>query len=128
MSQKILDTSLDQGTVEITVFLGALSVKGKKNGQKVAYDGNDLNSVEAIDADTYRSGGGAALGAVIGGVLTGGIGLLAGAAFGGRKRYDATYLITFKDGERVAFSEDRKKVVKYLHDAEVKIRVRGMKA
>jgi hypothetical protein len=128
MPQEIIGTSLDHGTVEIIVYLGVLSVKGKKNGQKVSYDGNDLKSVEAIDADTYRSGGGAALGAVIGGVLTGGLGFLAGAAFGGRKRHDATYLITFNDEERVAFSENCKKVVKYLHHAEVKLRVKGMKA
>lgn len=43
-----------------------------------------------LDSETYRSGGKAATGAIIGGVLTGGIGLLAGAAIGGKRRKQNT--------------------------------------
>jgi hypothetical protein len=125
MARDIIETSLDQGTVEINVMFGVLMVKAKKSGKKISYDGNDVKAVEVIDAETHRSGGRAVLGAVVGGVLTGGIGFLAGAAFGGRKRHDTTYVITFNDDEQIAFSENRKKVVKYLHDTEVKLRLKS---
>ncbi|MBS7334242.1 MAG: SHOCT domain-containing protein [Weeksellaceae bacterium] len=42
----------------------------------------------SLNQETYRSAGKAAAGAIIGGVLTGGIGLLAGAAIGGKRRKD----------------------------------------
>lgn len=48
-----------------------------------------------------RSAGKAAAGAIIGGALTGGIGLLAGAAIGGRKKDASTAVITFEDGQRL---------------------------
>lgn len=41
-----------------------------------------------LNQETYRSAGKAATGAIVGGVLTGGIGLLAGAALGGKRRKD----------------------------------------
>ena len=41
-----------------------------------------------LNQETYRSAGKAAAGAIVGGVLTGGIGLLAGAALGGKRRKD----------------------------------------
>jgi hypothetical protein len=47
-----------------------------------------------------RSAGKAAATALVGGVLTGGIGLIAGAAFGGRKRDASTIIITHIVGER----------------------------
>jgi hypothetical protein len=50
---------------------------------------------------TSRSGGKAAAGAIIGGVLTGGLGLLAGAAIGGRKKDASTAIITFEDGQKL---------------------------
>lgn len=46
-----------------------------------------------------RSAGKAAAGAIIGGVLTGGIGAIAGAAIGGRKKDDSVYFIDFADYE-----------------------------
>jgi hypothetical protein len=48
-----------------------------------------------------RSAGKAAAGAIIGGVLTGGLGLLAGAAIGGRKKDASTAVVTFEDGQRL---------------------------
>ncbi|MGF7049097.1 hypothetical protein J2T13_003605 [Paenibacillus sp. DS2015] len=39
-----------------------------------------------------------AAGALIGGVLTGGIGLLAGAAIGGRKKDNSLAVVSFTDG------------------------------
>lgn len=46
-----------------------------------------------------RSAGKAAAGAIIGGVLTGGIGAIAGAAIGGRKKDDSSFWIDFADYE-----------------------------
>lgn len=39
-----------------------------------------------LNQETYRSAGKAAAGAIVGGLLTGGIGLIAGAALGGKRR------------------------------------------
>lgn len=44
-----------------------------------------------------RSVGKAAAGAIVGGVLTGGIGLLAGAALGGRRKEDSTAILVLQD-------------------------------
>jgi hypothetical protein len=49
------------------------------------------------DERTERSAGKAAAGAIVGGALTGGIGLVAGAALGGRKRDKSTAVISFLD-------------------------------
>lgn len=69
------------------------------------YEEKDIETITPIDEEQYRSAGGAAAGAIIGGVLTGGIGLLAGAAIGGRRRKTGAYLVTFTDGSHVAFEE-----------------------
>lgn len=46
-----------------------------------------------------RSGGKAAAGAIVGGVLTGGLGAIAGAAIGGRRKDDSTATLDFMDIE-----------------------------
>ena len=51
-----------------------------------------------LEKASHRSAGKAAAGAIIGGALTGGIGLLAGAAFGGRKKDDSVIVLTVKYG------------------------------
>ena len=40
----------------------------------------------SLDSETYRSAGKAAVGAIAAGVVTGGLGFIAGAAIGGRRR------------------------------------------
>lgn len=75
---------------------------------------DDIAEVLPIEEDKYRSAGGAVAGAIIGGVLTGGIGLLVGAAAGGRRRKEASYLIRFKDGNFVAFTEKSSSVIRVL--------------
>jgi hypothetical protein len=55
------------------------------SSKKVILKPNDLVEV-GLNQETYRSGGRAAAGALVGGILTGGIGLLAGAALGGKRR------------------------------------------
>lgn len=51
------------------------------------------------DEKHTRSAGKAAAGAIVGGVLTGGLGAVAGAAIGGRKKDDSTFWIDFADYE-----------------------------
>lgn len=46
-----------------------------------------------------RSAGKAAAGAIVGGVLTGGLGAIAGAAIGGRKKDDSIFFLDFADYE-----------------------------
>ncbi|MBS4193466.1 hypothetical protein [Lederbergia citri] len=46
-----------------------------------------------------RSAGKAAAGAIIGGVLTGGLGAIAGAAIGGRRKDDSSFWMDFADYE-----------------------------
>jgi len=124
---KIIDSSFDRDAVEITTtWVGSLSFKAKNNGSDVSYDGLDIKSVETIDEEAYRSAGKAAVGAVVAGVLTGGIGLIAGAAFGGRRRKTGTYLVVLMDGQHVAFSVYKKATIKALNDIEIKLRVKAM--
>lgn len=52
-----------------------------------------------VEEKHTRSAGKAAAGAIIGGVLTGGVGAIAGAAIGGRKRDDSVYFLDFADYE-----------------------------
>lgn len=69
------------------------------------YYPEDIARMLETDEDIYRNAGKAAAGAIVGGVLTGGIGLLAGAAFGGRRRRTSSFLVMFRDGAYVAFEE-----------------------
>lgn len=59
--------------------------------------------IEGIEWDYKegRSAGKAAAGAIIGGALTGGVGLIAGAAIGGKKNDVSTAMIYFADGEQL---------------------------
>jgi hypothetical protein len=49
-----------------------------------------------LNEKTTRSAGKAAVGAIVGGVLTGGVGLIAGGAIGARQRDASTLYITYK--------------------------------
>lgn len=53
--------------------------------EKISIPKEDILEI-SLDSETYRSAGKAAVGAIAGGVLTGGIGLIAGAAIGGKRR------------------------------------------
>ncbi|MDA7968954.1 MAG: hypothetical protein MPK31_08535 [Gammaproteobacteria bacterium] len=78
------------------------------------YSEKDVASATEISEENYRSAGGAAVGAIIGGALTGGIGLLLGGAFGGRKKYASIFAIKFKDGNGVVVQTQNKKEAKSL--------------
>lgn len=72
------------------------------------YTEDRIVTITPIDEAKYRSGGKAAAGAIIGGLLTGGIGLIAGAAIGGRRRQTGVYFASLHDGHSVVFEEDAK--------------------
>lgn len=86
--------------------LAAIDVKAGKN--KIRYYAEHIASISEVDTDTFRNAGTAAAGAIIGGVLTGGVGLLAGAAYGGRRKKVASYVLKFTDGNYIAITEDSK--------------------
>ncbi|WP_269233831.1 SHOCT domain-containing protein [Flavobacterium flavigenum] len=67
-----------ENEVEFKILTGFTSVK------KIIKP-DDIIEV-GLNQESYRSAGKAVTGAVIGGILTGGIGLLAGAAIGGKRR------------------------------------------
>lgn len=128
MSQ-IIDTSLPAGNLAATASFGRLSFaifSGLKT--KVKYAEGDIASVQALDEETYRNGGKAVAGALIGGVLTGGIGLLAGAAIGGRRRKEGLYLVTFKDGHHLAFKTNDKAIVAKMQGFVVRAQVNAAKS
>ncbi|UKS85971.1 hypothetical protein JQW68_19190, partial [Pseudosulfitobacter pseudonitzschiae] len=84
---RLIDTSHEGASLLIKASFGQIQlhlIKGFKTPGK--YTATDIKSVSQIDEEKFRSGGKAVVGALVGGVLTGGIGLLAGAAFGGRRR------------------------------------------
>ena len=82
----------------------------------VTYYPEDIESAEEIDEETYRSAGATAGWAIAGGLLTGGIGLIAGAAIGARRRKNAIYLVKFKDGQFVAFQQKGGPALKAFQD------------
>ncbi|WP_138751141.1 hypothetical protein [Paenibacillus sinopodophylli] len=80
--------------------------KGSKPGAlkfKTGLFSSSMLQVASLDWQeaATRSAGKAAAGAIIGGVLTGGLGLIAGAAIGGRKTDASTAVISFEDGQRL---------------------------
>ena len=97
-------------SVKVDLIVGWGKIKGK---ELTFYRGKERGSllfhiplkykkehkVVSIDwaENTARSAGKAAAGAIIGGALTGGVGLLAGAALGGKKQDASTAVITFVD-------------------------------
>lgn len=128
---KVIDCSFGEcaATTGLGLFSG-LKFRFQVGWSAKKYRQSDIASVTEIEAEQFRSLGKAAAGAIIGGVLTGGIGLIAGAAIGGRKRKEASYLIRFKDGEYAAITETNGNVMKVLdHLAQTKkAKVREMVA
>ncbi|MGR3464258.1 hypothetical protein [Limimaricola sp.] len=105
---------------------GKLRIKLPYGWKSHAYEHSDIAEVLPIDEEKYRSAGGAAVGAIVGGVLTGGIGFLAGAAIGGRRRRNGSFLIRFTDGQFVAFEEKKKANLIVLDRILESEKVRGM--
>lgn len=99
--------------VNLTVHNGGLEIEYRESLWKtstVIIHYSDITSLQT-DEQKERSLGKAATGAIIGGVLTGGIGLIAGAAIGGRLKDNsnlyvgyilngAAFVLTFKSGKK----------------------------
>lgn len=113
---RFIDSSIDgvNGCKLSLTMRGQLKIELPYGWKSHIYTQKQIVAVTPIDEDKYRSAGGAAAGAIIGGVLTGGIGLLAGAALGGRRRQTSSYLVTFDDGHHIAFEESKKANLKPL--------------
>ena len=112
----LIETSINDSALSTDLnWRGKVTFRFQIGWKARSYTQDDIKEINEIEEETFRSGGKAAVGAIIGGVLTGGIGLIAGAAIGGRRRSEATYLIHFTDGEYVAFTESKRKIVKALH-------------
>lgn len=122
---KVIDSSFEE--CALTTGLGMVAgvkLRIQVGWKAQKYVQKQFESVEEIDAEVFRSGGKAAVGAIVGGVLTGGIGLIAGAAIGGRKRKTASYLIRLEGGEYIAFEEKDRNVMKVLDQLAQKQDVR----
>lgn len=98
-----------------------VKVHKTKNG-KVSFD-TMLSNVEGNIVDyswgekSKRSAGKAAAGAIVGGVLTSGVGAIAGAAIGGRKKDNSILYISLDENGRMyhlQFRADQKKYNEFL--------------
>lgn len=75
-----------------------------------------------LNQEVYRSAGKAATGAIIGGALTGGIGLIAGAALGGKRRKDNELkLEVLHNGQNCDIHLKSNKVIPDIYNAIKKI-------
>ncbi|WP_181892983.1 hypothetical protein [Falsiruegeria mediterranea] len=113
---KLIDCSIE-GVVDCNIsqtWTGKLKIALPYGWKSHNYSQEQITEIVTIDEDKYRSAGGAAAGAIIGGVLTGGIGFLAGAALGGRRRKEASFLVRFADGNHAAFTETSGAILKVL--------------
>ena len=82
---------IEKGSLRITQPISS--------GKNLIVQGKDILDV-SFDAQSKRSGTRAATGALIGGVLTGGIGLLAGAAIGARAKDKSELTLLFNENGR----------------------------
>ena len=88
----------------------------RESWKPTTYYPGDVENIQKFSEEEYRSSGKAALGAIVGGVLTGGIGLIAGTAIGARKRKDTVFGVKFKDGTYVVFEEKARYIQKKLEE------------
>lgn len=93
------------------------------NGKELLVAGKDIIDV-SFEAQKKRSGASAATGALVGGLLTGGVGLLAGAAIGARakNKSELTFLFNEEGRERMITLQTKEKtnaIFNALQDAIV---------
>lgn len=82
--------------VTLVINRGAIRVRGPLNSKNVYFSADKIRDI-SFDFQKKRSGTRAATGALVGGVLTGGIGLLAGAAIGAKAKDKSQLVILFED-------------------------------
>ena len=76
----------------------------------------NIDEITEVTEDNAVNFSGAAGWAIVGGLLTGGVGILAGALLGGRGK-STTFAIKFKDGSQFLCSGKTKDYAKLLADA-----------
>ena len=85
--------------VIVVVGKNAIRIVESFTSNQILIKGKDLIDV-SFESKSKRSGAKAATGALVGGILTGGIGLLAGAALGAQASDKSELVITFKEKGR----------------------------
>ena len=120
---KIIDSSFKDCLLKTGLGFTGVKIKISIGWKTIKYTQKQFAKVEEIDSDVFRSAGKAAVGTIVGGALLGGVGLIAGAAMGGKRRKTANYLIHFDDGEYIAFHEKDKTVIKHLDQILLKKKV-----
>jgi hypothetical protein len=73
------------GTIQFKEDYAELKLMVGFSRETITIKPDDIIEI-GLNQDTFRSAGKAAAGAIVGGLLTGGIGLIAGAAIGGKRR------------------------------------------
>ena len=87
-------------TVKLVINKGAMRITQPiSTGKNLVIDAKDIIDV-SFERQTKRSGTRAATGALVGGLLTGGIGLLAGAAVGAKAKDKSELTILFNENGR----------------------------
>ncbi|MDO9152694.1 MAG: hypothetical protein Q7U47_03120 [Paludibacter sp.] len=84
--------------IETDTFNKEITIKNAEFfglNEKVVLDYDEIIHI-SFDEKSKRSAGKAVIGAIVGGLLTGGIGFLAGAAFGGKKKDVSDLYLTIK--------------------------------
>lgn len=84
-------------SVKVLISNGVIRIRSIYPKADIYINAKDITDI-SFDAKEKRSGTRAATGALIGGVLTGGIGLLAGAAIGAAAKDKSEIFLKFKEG------------------------------
>lgn len=84
-------------SVTVIISNGVIRINSISTKEDIYINAKDIIDI-SFDAKSKRSGTRAATGALIGGVLTGGIGLLAGAAIGAAAKDKSEIYLKFKEG------------------------------
>lgn len=85
--------------VNVSANKGVVRIYEPVFKKEILINGQDILDI-SFDAKSKRSGARAATGALIGGVLTGGIGLLAGAAIGAKAKDKSEIVLLFNENGR----------------------------
>lgn len=124
----MIERSWQDPTVLIGSSFGKTLIRIKDGRDITDFTGEHVQTVTEIDSDIYRNAGVAAAGAIVGGILTGGIGFLAGAAFGGRRRKKIAYFVHFTDGRFFALESKKASELKVLQLLAQKSKVSEIRA
>ena len=94
------------------VAFGHLTLKTKEKyimGEGIAF--SELDDVAVATEDSVKKIGGTVGWGIVGGVILGPVGLLAGLLLGGKKK-EVTFVARFKDGRKLLATADSKTFIK----------------